>query len=185
MKKHTFNPKEILSDFDTFLYKKGIKFSAVVIGSGALTIMEFTQRHTVDIDVLDPKIPNKILELAEEFREQKATQGIYLIKNWINNGPIALLLNLPKGWSKRTQLFFKGKALTFTTLGRSDLLKDKLWGFCDLREQDRAVILQLKPSREELIKASEWVKLQEAHPAWPGHVDSKVEELLRRLNYGF
>ena len=72
--------------------------------------MNFTQRHTVDIDVLDPKIPNRIAELAEEFRAQKAKQDVYLIKNWINNGPIALLSNLPQDWSKRTQLLFKGKS---------------------------------------------------------------------------
>ena len=121
--------------------------------------------------------------MAEEFRIQKAKRGIYLIKNWINNGPDKLLLNLPKNWSSRTQPFFNGKALTFVTLGRPDLLKDKLWGFCDLREQDKSVILTLKPSRIELLEAAQWVKDQEAHSSWPDHVDSKFKELCEDLNY--
>ncbi len=165
MKKNLFDPKKLLPEFDHFLHKKGIKFEAVVIGSGALTLMGFLQRQTVDIDVLDPKIPDKILQLAEEFRVQKEKERIYLIKNWINNGPDKLLLSLPKDWSSRTKPFFSGKALTFSTLGRPDLLKDKLWGFCDLREQDRLVILALKPSHSELLETAKWVKDQEAHPS--------------------
>ena len=183
MKKSLFDPKKLLPEFDNFLHKKGAKFEAVVIGSGALTILGFLQRQTVDIDVLKPKIPDKILKLAEEFRIQKEKEGIYLIENWINNGPDKLLLHLPKNWSSRTQPFFSGKALIFVTLGRPDLLKDKLWGFCDLREQDRLVILALKPSRSELLETSKWVKEQEAHPSWPDHVDSRIKELFKDLDY--
>ena len=76
-----------------------------------------------------------------------------------------------------------GKALTFVTLGRPDLLKDKLWGFCDLREQDRSVILALKPSCNELLETAKWEKGQEAHPSWPDHVDSRVKELFKDLGY--
>ena len=177
MKKNLFQPKKLLPEFDDFLHQKAIQFKAVVIGSGALTIMGLLHRQTVDIDVLQPKIPEKIIQLAEIFRIQKEKEGIYLIKNWINNGPDKLLLNLPKDWFSRTQPFFKGKSLTFVTLGRPELLKDKLWGFCDLREQDRSVILALKPSYEELLETAKWVKKQEAHPSWPKHVDSRVQEL--------
>ena len=173
MEENLFDPKKILLEFDNFLHQKDVRFEAVVIGSGALTIMGFLQRQTVDIDVLDPKIPDKILKLAEEFR----------VKNWINNGPDKLLLNLPKNWSSRTRLFFNGKALTFFTLGRTDLLKNKLWGFCDLREQDKSALLALKPSRSELQEAGKWVKDQEAHPSWPDHVDSKIKELYGELDY--
>ena len=175
--------KNLLPEFDSFLSEKGVKFKAVVIGSGALTLMGFLQRQTLDIDVLDPKIPEKVILLAEEFRIEKETEGVYLIKNWINNGPDKLLLNLPKNWESRTQPFFNGKALTFVTLGRTDLLKDKLWGFCDLRDQDKAVILALKPSYNELVETSKWVKDQEAHPSWSDHVDSKVKELFKDLGY--
>ena len=183
IKKKAFDPRGLLLEFDDFLHQRKVRFSAVVIGSGALAILGFTKKHTVDIDILDPKIPDTILDLAEEFRLEKEKQGVYLIKNWINNGPKALLSNLPKNWITRTQPFFSGKSLTFVTLGRADLLKDKLWGFCDLREQDKAVILHLKPSRNELLKTAEWVKCQEAHPSWPTHVDSKVQELLKGLSY--
>ena len=48
MEESLFDPKKLLPEFDNFLHKKGVKFSAVVIGSGALTIMGFLQRQTVD-----------------------------------------------------------------------------------------------------------------------------------------
>lgn len=183
MEQKLFDPEKLLPEFDHFLHQKGVKFEAVVIGSSALTVIGILQRQTVDIDILDPKIPNQILHLAEEFRIQKAKEGVYLIKNWINNGPDKLSLNLPKGWLSRTQTFFSGKALTFVTLGRSDLLKDKLWGFCDLREQDKIAILALKPSHTELLEAADWVKNQEAHPSWSDHVILQVKKLLKDLNY--
>ena len=181
--KDKFNPKELLPKFDQFLHQRNVKFEAVVIGSSALTIIGFIQRQTIDIDVLDPKIPDKILKLADEFRTLLKKEGIYLIESWINNGPDKLKKNLPKNWNMRTQLFFSGKAIKFFTLGKSDLLKDKLWGFCDLREQDRSVILALKPSKNELLEASQWVQDQEAHIKWPAHVHSRVMELFRDLDY--
>ena len=52
MGRQTFDPRKLLPEFDNFLHQKGVKFKAVVIGSGALTIMGFIQRHTVDIDCL-------------------------------------------------------------------------------------------------------------------------------------
>ena len=63
MTENLFDPRKLLPEFDNFLYKKGVKFEAVVIDSGALTIMGFLQRQTVDIDVLDPKIPDRIVRL--------------------------------------------------------------------------------------------------------------------------
>ncbi len=84
--RNTFNPKELLVKFDQFLYQKGVTFSAVVIGSSALTIIGSIQRQTIDIDILDPKIPNEILKLADEFCTQMEQEGIYLIDHWINKG---------------------------------------------------------------------------------------------------
>ena len=180
---HKFNPKILLPKFDQFLHQKGVNFEAVVIGSSALTIIGFTQRHTIDIDILYPEIPDEIIKLANEFRIQIKQEGIYLIDSWINNGPEKLKENLPQYWQARTQPFFNGKAITFTTLGRPDLLKDKLWGFCDLREQDKSVILALKPSKNELLEASQWVQNQEANINWPEHVNARVTELFKDLNY--
>ena len=183
MKKQTFDPQSLIPEFDDFLYRKGVNFQAIVIGSGAMSVMGLVKRHTIDIDVLKPKIPDQILKLAQEFRLKKNSIGVYLIEEWINNGPDKLLLNLPKDFSTRTQPLFKGKALNLFTLGRPDLLKDKLWGFCDLREQDKEIIYRLKPTKKELLLAAGWVKKQEAHPYWPTHVHSKVQELLKGLGY--
>ena len=176
-----FDPRTILPEFDKFLHAKGESFNAVVIGAGALTIMKVLNRNTVDFDVLDPKIPPKILKLADDFRLEMEKKGHKMIKNWLNNGPDGLLVNLAKDWRTRIVPFFKGEAITFHTLGRQELLGDKLWGYCDGRSHDRTAILALKPTSEELLKAAQWVKDQEGNALWPKRVDELTQSLLEEL----
>ena len=38
MGRQTFDPRKLLPEFDNFLHQKGVKFKAVVIGSGALLL---------------------------------------------------------------------------------------------------------------------------------------------------
>ena len=63
MGRQTFDPRKLLPEFDNFLHQKGVKFKTVIIGSGALTIMGFIQRHTVDIDCLKLLSGSKIKKL--------------------------------------------------------------------------------------------------------------------------
>ncbi len=176
-----FVPEEILQQFDDFLAKKKVTYTAILIGSGAMNILGILKSVTTDFDVLDPKIPEKILNLAEEFRIQMEAKGVKLNPNWINNGPASLLNHLPVDWMKRITPLYKGRSITFSTLGRPEILMDKLWGYCDLRNADREVILNLKPTKKELETASDWLKKQEANPGWPSHVDEKVNELQKEL----
>lgn len=178
-----FDPAEILPKFDEFLAAHNENFEAVLVGAGALKILGVVDRRTVDFDILDPKIPVQIERLAEEFRKKIMKDGLKLEKLWLNNGPASLLNSLPSDWAIRTQLVYRGKALTFYTLGRPELLKDKLWGFCDLRDHDMEALLNLKPSVDELKEAAEWVRKQEANPGWPAHVEKRVAHLSRELGY--
>ncbi|TVQ79304.1 MAG: hypothetical protein EA369_05070 [Bradymonadales bacterium] len=178
-----FNPIELMKEFDEFLSAQSHKFEAVLIGSGAMNILGLLESRTVDLDILDPKIPPQILKLALDFRELKLSQGVELQESWINNGPSSLLNHLPKDWSTRVQPLFKGKALTLVTLGRQELFMDKLWGYCDTRTADKTVILNLRPTRKELKTAAEWVKKQEGNPEWPKHVDDCVADIEEALAY--
>jgi len=180
-----FNSDAILKEFDEFLAGKKKTFKAVMTGSGAMNMLGLLDRPTVDLDILNPKIPREILELAEEFRQKMVAQGKPLEPNWFNDATSAFLEHFPKDWAKRTQPLFKGKALDLSTLGRGDLLKDKLWGYCDARSHDKTALLNLKPTKEELLQASDWVKkARPKEPLWPGLVEDKVEELLKVLGYG-
>lgn len=48
------NMKSVILEFDRFLKKRGLEFSAVVIGGAALNIMDVTTRLTKDVDLIRP-----------------------------------------------------------------------------------------------------------------------------------
>lgn len=170
-------PDIILPAFDQFLTEKGEKFDGIVIGASALVLMGVMDRDTIDVDILDPKIPPRVLGLAAEFHDKMEKDGTDMIEKWLNNGPDSLLDVLPKGWRSRLVPVFKGKALNLQTLGRLDLIKTKLFAYCDREEQDRFDLTKLAPTKEELIGCFEWVSYQEVNPMWPDHVRKKFISL--------
>lgn len=176
-------PKEILFAFDIFLFEKHQCFSAIIIGGGALSLMGVIKRETQDIDILDPEVPENIAALAREFALQMTrSHKIPLKTDWLNNGPISLRNLLPSDWMKRRQVVFAGKALTLESLGRSDLLKTKLFAFCD-RDQDRDDCIKLSPTPMELAEAFTWVEKQDQNPGWPVHVAVSFKELAKELGH--
>lgn len=78
---------------------------------------------------------------------------------------------------------FRGKALTLRALGRTDLLKTKLFAFCD-RRTDLDDCIALAPTAAELDEALPWVEYQDANELWPAHVRDMFVELSRRLGHG-
>jgi len=69
------------------------------------------------------------------------------------------------------------------TLGRTDLLKTKLFALCD-RGTDLADCIAFSPTAEELEEAMPWVALQDANESWPSHVKATIGDLRRRLGHG-
>lgn len=95
-------PLEIINEFDLFLAQKSESFSAIIIGGGALSLMRVITRETQDIDVLDPILPQVILQLSQEFADQiNQSTPLALKRTWLNNGPESLRPNLPEGWQDR------------------------------------------------------------------------------------
>lgn len=175
------NVESIVKSFDEFLAKNSLKFESIVIGGAALIIMGVIQRETVDIDCLDPKIPEEILNAAQEFR--KSNPNLSLSESWINNGPDSLVKDLPKGWRHRIVPLYNGNAITFYTLGRLDLLMTKLFAFCD-RDIDLNDCLRLKPTVHELEQCFSWVVNQDANPHWSKNVENHFRFLKKELGYG-
>lgn len=173
-------PTEIIPKFDQFLSEKRISFEAVVIGGSALSILNVIQRETIDVDCLDPKIPEPILKAASEFR--LANKDLLLIEKWINNGPENLLRDLSEDWRDRKMLIYQGKALTLFTLGRVDLLKTKLFAYCD-RGDDFQDCIALKPTQSELAACTKWVSERDANPMWPKHVETQFHRLKKALGH--
>jgi hypothetical protein len=127
-------PIDVIVKFDQYLFKKDMTFEAVVIGGAALSILGIISRQTQDVDVLDPEIPDDIMQAAKLFAMEEGIAETSLKENW----------------RVRLQPLFKGNAITFTTLGRVDLIGTKILAYCD-RGTDLKDCLDLKPSRDEIL----------------------------------
>ena len=69
------------------------------------------------------------------------------------------------------------------TLGRSDLLKAKVFALCD-RGFDLPDCVAMKPTADELTDLLPWLEVRDLHPGWPDHVRATVSDLARRLGHG-
>lgn len=172
--------RAVLVVFDGFLADRGLAFSGVVIGGAALILMEVVQRATDDVDCLHPQIPAAVQAAAFDFACSPAAAGFSLRRNWFNNGPASLTRDLPPGWMERTCPLFAGQALQLVTLGRLDLLRSKLFAFCD-RQEDLDDCIALRPTSEELAEIAPWLQERDASPLWPEHVRRSLQALEQEL----
>lgn len=173
-----FSP-DILRDFDSYLEDRGLSFEGVIIGGAALILLGLVNRVTQDVDFLDPTIPEDVKQASVAFaRKAKLKPG------WFNNGPESLKRDLPAGWEEKLQPLFQGRSLRLYTLGRLDLLRSKVYAFCD-RQQDREDCLALRPTLDELREIYPWVLERDANPLWPEHVTASLRLLSKELGYDF
>lgn len=177
------NPIEVVQKFDLFLARKDKVFEAVVIGGAALHILGVISKQTQDVDVLDPLLDESIIQASKDFALEMGIGETSLKENWLNHGPESLRKCLRKNWKARLQPLFKGKAITFTTLGRVDLIGTKLLAYCD-RGRDLSDCLALNPSREEILEILPWVQGYDTNPKWPEYVLNQINDLAKRLGYG-
>ncbi len=176
-------PLATMKEFDAWLSEHFQTLEAVIVGGSALALLGITDRQTRDLDVLYPELSKAILETARDFAAHVRRRGIQLSDDWLNNGPMDLGRALPDGWLDRVHPVFSGIALKLATLGRTDLLKSKLFALCD-RGTDLADCIALSPTREELADAAEWLVDQDANPLWPEHVRTTLVDLANRLGNG-
>jgi len=176
-------PRPTIEAFDAWLVAHALRLDAVVVGGSALALLGVTERQTRDCDILHPVLSAEVLVAAHEFATSMRQQGVELADDWLNNGPMQLADVLPAGWRLRLRVAFEGRALTLTTLGRSDLLKTKLFALCD-RGTDLADCVALAPTQEELDDAEPWLAEQDANALWPDHVRSTIRDLHGRISRG-
>ncbi|MEI8346998.1 MAG: DUF6036 family nucleotidyltransferase [Pseudomonadota bacterium] len=168
---------ETIKEFDKFLNKRGLTFSAIVVGGSALALLGIISRETQDCDILDPDIPDEIQNAAKEFAKQESLKD-----HWLNNGPSTLKRDLPSGWMLRLTKIFSGEAMTLYTLSRMDLLRSKLFAYCD-RGFDLQDCLALKPTPEELQEILPWLQERDGNPDWSEHVAKIISDLAQRLGH--
>ncbi|MEZ4365246.1 MAG: DUF6036 family nucleotidyltransferase [Kofleriaceae bacterium] len=176
-------PRPTIEAFDRHLRGLGLRFEGVVIGGSALALMGVIERPTRDVDILVPELPPPIAEAARGFAQGQRDAGVDLEDEWFNNGPIQLGDVLPAGWRERVEGIFEGEALVLSTLGRSDLLRSKLFAPCD-RGIDLPDCVALAPTAAELAECEPWLAQQDANEHWPEHVHATLVDLARRLGHG-
>jgi hypothetical protein len=176
-------PRVTIEAFDRHLVGLGLRFEGVVIGGSALALMGVVQRPTRDFDILVPEVPAVIASAAQAFAKEQRAAGVELLDDWLNNGPSQLGDVLPTGWRQRVQRIFEGRSLVLSTLGRSDLLKSKLFALCD-RGTDLPDCVALAPTSHELAEALTWLEKQDGHPEWPAHTRATLADLARRMGDG-
>ena len=174
-------PRPTIEAFDIYLSERGLHLEAIVVGG--LALLGIINRQIRDFDILHPELPQIITNAARTFGEKMRRDGIELADDWLNNGPLQLGEVLPQNWRLRLQTVFNGEALILMTLGRSDLLKSKLFALCD-RGTDITDCIMLAPTPDELDEAEPWLAEQDANPMWPDHVRSTLNDLQRRLHHG-
>lgn len=175
----TMITKEILHHFDLFLKKRDLQLQAIIVGGTALNLLGYINRQTRDIDIIAPELSNDIQKASKDF----AKEHPHLWEEWLNNGHSSLTDILPTGWDNRLVDSFVGEALHLKTLSRSDLLKTKLFAYCD-RGTDLADCIAMAPTEEELNEALQWVIDQDANELWPKHVEQTFVDLKQRLGHG-
>ncbi len=175
-------PLETLAAFDHYLAARALRLEGVVIGGTALNLLGIVSRTTRDCDLLLPPLSAAVVEAARAFAAERRGQDEALADDWLNNGPAALVGQLPKGWESRLQLVFSGQALELQCLGRQELLFSKLFALCD-RSIDLGDCLALAPSAEELRTQLPLLEPQDENPEWPAHVRATLADLARRLGH--
>jgi len=175
-------PRPTIEAFDLHLLGLGLRFEAVLIGGSALGLMGIIQRPTRDFDILVPELPPEIASAARDFAKAQGEAGVDLQDDWLNNGPMQLADALPAGWRDRVQRIFEGQVLVLSTLGRSDLLRSKLFALCD-RGTDLPDCVALAPTPDELAECVPWLEKQDGNELWPAHVHETLAELAQRLGH--
>ena len=171
--------EEILQAYDQFLQERGLSLEAIIVGRTALNLLGHISRQTRDFDIIAPELSEELRQSSIEFA--KTIPNLW--EEWLNNGPASLADILPKGWEDRLQRSFQGKALTLQILGRTDLLKTKLFAYCD-RGTDFADCVAMSPSITELEDALDWVIQRDANSLWPDPVRDSFEALKKWLGHG-
>ncbi len=174
--------RDVLEAFDRFLGQRKPPFEGIVIGGAALILLGIIQRDTMDVDILDPALPEDLRDAAVRFAKRYRGAPLPLKEDWLNNGPMSLRKDLPEGWRERTAPLFDGKNLRLRTLGRSDLLRAKLFAYCD-RQEDFLDCVAMAPTKKELQELLPWLQERDANELWPEHVRRSLKALAEKLGH--
>jgi hypothetical protein len=180
----------------------GDHYAVVVLGGAALNLLGIVERATSDVDLIafgvsgqegrlevrEPPAP-----LPEPLARAIATvaRDMDLDTGWMNTGPaLQWKQGLPPGLAGRLQWVHYGPAdaptlgLDVGLVSRYDLVFFKLYAAADhatTRSVHYKDLLALVPTNDELRAAAEWVRPQNASPAFHDILDQLVDHVRRQI----
>ena len=161
--------------------------SLVVCGGASLIALGLVSRTTKDVDVLalmdeqGQLLPSETLPESVSRAVSEIASQLDLYPNWLNGGPTDLLKwGLPEGFRDRLTRRNYGTRLTIWHVSRLDQIHFKVFAATDAgpgRHVDD--LLQLKPTKAELLSAARWALTQDASEGFV----MILRDMLRELGY--
>lgn len=189
-----------LSAVGELLASDGFDESIVVVGGAALSLLGLVPRATRDVDVIaralnsepdavDARRPMRLVRpdpLPDHLVRAVATvaRDFGLRSNWMNTD-VALQWRsgLPPGMNEDLS-WRRYDGLNVGLAGRRGLIPLKLFAAVD--DGPRGVhfqdLVKVRPTRQELDQAAQWVKTQDASSIFIQMVDEVVDALLQRIS---
>jgi hypothetical protein len=157
---------EALKMLGDLLADRGHHYEVVAIGGGALQLIGIIDRPTKDLDLV-ALLEDGSLVRVEKTLPRALAEAIAdvarvfdLATNWINGGPASLIdFGLPEGFLSRLERRLYG-GLGLSLASRFDQIHFKLYAAADdvPGGKHHVDLLQLKPTREELLEAGGWAR---------------------------
>jgi hypothetical protein len=192
----TLSPDQIpmlLQRVGEILQDGGKELGIVIVGGAALNLLGVIRRTTVDVDVIalarstraggrpiliEPRgLPAELAEAAA-----RVARDFGLPPRWVNTDVASQWrTGLPPGLVERVEWRRYG-GLNVGIPGRPDLIALKLHAAVDNDPQSRHVqdLVALRPSREELNTAGNWVRAQDAGAGFSRIVDQVIDHVAAR-----
>lgn len=108
-------------------------------------------------------------------------QEFELPDSWINQGPKDLMtFGLPQGFEDRAIQKIYGPKLTCLFASRLDQIHFKVYASVDRGGYHVQDLLQLAPTHEEILQASQWCRTHDPSPGF----ESVLKSMLTQLGFG-
>lgn len=170
------NVLRAIHELDSALQPTGETYTLYICGGAALIFLGFDGRRTGDVDIIEEKIDETLLEAAVQVAEK-----LKISETWLNNKVSSLGQRLGKNWKTKCTTLFTGKAITLKSISRQDLINSKLHATVDRHSQDYKDLLWLRPTSKELALAREYTLKQNPAETYPVFVDAYISELKKDL----
>lgn len=141
-----------------------------------MIFLGFDGRRTGDVDIIEEKIDETLLEAAVQVAEK-----LKISETWLNNNVSSLGQRLGKNWKTKCATLFTGKSITLKSISRQDLINSKLHATVERHSQDYKDLVWLRPTQEELTLARTYTLKQNSAETYAVYVDAYILELKKDL----